>query len=141
MIMSDSKEIEWETPQDLFDALNEEFHFTLDVCATPENTKCPVYFTKKDDGLKQSWSGICWMNPPYSRGIIEKWMKKAYEESRRGIIVVCLVPAKTDTAWFHDYGLRGEIRFIRGRLRFKLGGEDKGRANFPSAVIIFKPKL
>ena len=124
----------WATPQSFFDKYNEKFKFTLDVCASKENAKCKKYFTKEDDGLKQEWSGVCWMNPPYGREII-KWMKKAYESSVLGTTVVCLVPARTDTKWWHDYAMKGEIEFIRGRLKF---GEAKTNAPFPSAVIVFK---
>src|SRR5439155_26774834 len=93
---------EWETPQPIFDKLNEEFGFTLDVCATTVNTKCPKFFTKETDGLSQDWSqDTCWMNPPYGREI-GKWIKKAYEESQRGAVVVCLLPSRTDTKWWHE---------------------------------------
>lgn len=89
----------WTTPQEFFDKYNESWGFTLDVCATPANAKCSRYFTKEDDGLAQDWGDdICWMNPPYGREII-KWMQKAYEASLNGAIVVCLVPARTDTRW------------------------------------------
>lgn len=126
---------EWPTPQEFFDALNSEFGFELDVCATPENAKCQKYFSKEDDGLSQTWSGICWMNPPYGRQI-GAWVKKAYESAQNGATVVCLLPARTDTAWWHDYCMKGEMRFIRGRLKF---GGSKNSAPFPSAVIIFYP--
>src|SRR5947209_20021973 len=103
MFSSDSTE--WQTPPEVFDPLHKEFHFTLDVCATLSNTKVPKYFTAAEDGLKQDWSqDVCWMNPPYGRSII-KWVKKAYEESLKGALVVCLLPARTDTKWFHDYVL------------------------------------
>jgi len=125
----------WETPQDFFDRLNEEFGFTLDVCATPENAKCPRYFTKRENGLFQKWSGVCWMNPPYGREI-GQWVKKAYESALGGATVVCLVPSRTDTAWWHDYCMKGEVRFVRGRLKF---GGVTDNAPFPSAVVIFRP--
>lgn len=131
-----SKTSEWETPQDFFDLLNSEFHFELDVCAKPENAKCPRYFTPEEDGLKQKWTGVCWMNPPYGREI-GRWVKKAYESAQEGATVVCLLPARTDTSWWHDYCMKGEIRFIRGRLKF---GGAKHPAPFPSAVVIFRPK-
>lgn len=124
----------WATPQDFFDKLNAEFGFTLDVCASPENAKCERYFTKADDGLTQLWTGICWMNPPYGREI-GKWMRKARESNATGATVVCLVPARTDTAWWHEYAMHGEIRFIRGRLKF---GGHKNSAPFPCAVVIFR---
>ena len=128
---------EWRTPQTLFDRLNSEFRFTIDVCASPENAKCKRYFTKEDDALSRDWGSRCWMNPPYGPDL-KHWMKKAFGESRRGALVVCLVPARTDTKWFHEYALRAsEIRFIQGRIRF---GEGKGRATFPSIVVVFRPK-
>lgn len=130
---------EWATPQDFFDGLNQEFGFGLDVCATAENAKCDAYYTKKQNGLAQAWhkaAAVCWMNPPYGRQI-GAWMKKAYEESQKGVTVVCLVPARTDTAWWHDYAMRGSVRFVRGRLKF---GGGKNSAPFPSAVVIFGGK-
>jgi len=142
-----SKSDEWETPQWLFDELNEEFGFTLDPCATHENHKCNRYFTKEEDGLSRSWHfEIVFMNPPYGRSI-GKWIKKAYEEYQKGAIVVCLVPARTDTRWWHDYCMKGTIRFIKGRLKFwnrtlpsyGNGGEPSS-APFPSAIVIFNNK-
>jgi len=132
-----SKTDEWTTPQDFFDRLNEEFHFTLDVCATPENTKCRRYFTKHENGLLQKWEGVCWMNPPYGR-VIGQWVKKAYESALDGATVVCLLPARTDTSWWHDYCMKGEIRFVRGRLKF---GDASENAPFPSAVVVFRPGI
>jgi len=132
-----SKTDEWQTPQDFFDRLNEEFHFTLDVCATPENAKCPRYYTKRDNGLIQKWEGVCWMNPPYGR-VIGQWVKKAYESALDGATVVCLLPARTDTSWWHDYCMKGEIRFVRGRLKF---GDASENAPFPSAVVVFRPGI
>jgi len=123
-----------ETPQDFFDKLNEEFHFTLDVCATDENAKCENYYTKQDDGLKQLWQGIVWMNPPYGREI-GRWMEKADKSSKNGATVVCLVPARTDTKWWHEYVIHHEVRFIKGRLKF---GNAKNSAPFPSAVIVMR---
>ena len=125
----------WATPQEFFDKYNEKFGFELDVCASPENAKCEKYFTKEDDGLSKSWSmKVCWMNPPYGREI-GKWMKKAFESACWGdAVVVCLVPARTDTAWWHEYAMHGKIEFIRGRLKF---GDAVNSAPFPSAVVIF----
>jgi len=94
-----SRRNNWETPRDLFDKLNEEFNFELDVCATSENAKCKKYYSPEEDGLKEEWKGLCWMNPPYGREI-GKWIKKAYESALAGATVVCLVPARTDTAWW-----------------------------------------
>lgn len=124
----------WATPQDFFDRLDAEFGFTLDVCALPDSAKCANYFTPETDGLSQSWRGVCWTNPPYGREI-GIWMKKAHEESLRGVVVVCLVPARTDTKWWHEYAMKAaEIRLVRGRLKF--GGATTS-APFPSAVVIF----
>lgn len=137
--MMSSTTDEWATPQDFFDGLNQELGFGLDVCATAENAKCDAYYTKKQNGLAQAWhkaAAVCWMNPPYGRQI-GAWMKKAYEESQKGATVVCLVPARTDTAWWHDYAMRGSVRFVRGRLKF---GGAKNSAPFPSAVVIFGGK-
>lgn len=127
----------WETPADLFQRLDEGFHFTLDVCALPANAKVRRFFTPAVDGLSQRWTGRCWMNPPYGRAI-RLWMKKAWEESQRerGATVVCLVPARTDTAWWHEYAKRGEVRFLRGRLKFSNSAHS---APFPSAIVIFRP--
>jgi phage N-6-adenine-methyltransferase len=124
----------WETPEKLFADLQHEFAFELDVCASAENAKCPRFFSRDDDGLTQIWEGICWMNPPYGREI-GRWIQKAYESAQSGATVVCLVPARTDTRWWHDYATKGEVRFLQGRLRF--GGAQSG-APFPSAIIIFK---
>lgn len=127
---------DWETPPDLFSLLDAEFGFTLDVCATRANTKCPRYFSPTDNGLGQRWQGVCWMNPPYSQ--IRQWLAKACDEARRGVLVVCLVPARTGTRWWWDYARRGEVRFLPGRLRF-VG--SKHSAPFPSAVVIFGPDV
>lgn len=137
-VMFSSKSDCWETPQDLFDELDAEFGFTLDVCALPENAKCERYFTPEDDGLSQDWTGVCWCNPPYGRQI-GRWVRKAFFSSVHGATVVMLLPARTDTSWFHDYILhRSEVRFLRGRVRFRAGGADIDRAPFPSMLVIFK---
>lgn len=129
---------DWETPGSIFDELNKEFCFDLDPCSSHENKKCRRYFTKVEDGLAQDWGrSTVFMNPPYGREI-GKWMKKAYESSLNGATVVCLVPSRTDTVWWHDYALKGEIRFIKGRLKF---GKSKNNAPFPSAVVIFGEKI
>ena len=134
--MYTSNSEEWGTPQELFNRLNKEFNFTLDICASKENAKCTKYYTKEEDALKQEWGGVIWMNPPYGRQI-GSWVKKARDAATQGkATVVCLLPARTDTAWWHDYAMKAdEIRFIRGRLKF---GDGKGSAPFPSAVVIFK---
>jgi phage N-6-adenine-methyltransferase len=126
---------EWATPQGLFDALDAEFGFTLDVCATAGNAKCEQFYTRAEDGLSQTWAGVCWCNPPYGRQI-GRWIAKARQSAEAGSTVVCLVPARTDTAWWWEHCLHGEIRFLRGRLKF--GGAAAG-APFPSAVVIFRP--
>lgn len=115
---------DWETPIELFRMLDAEFGFDLDVCAIKCNAKCPIFFSPADNGLEHPWRGICWMNPPYGRSIGE-WMAKAYLSSLQGATVVCLVPARTDTQWWHDFAMRGEIRFLEGRLKF--GGEEPQR--------------
>ena len=127
---------EWETPEDLYQQLDDEFHFNLDPCCTDKNHKTVLYYTKKEDGLKQSWGGCrVWCNPPYSN--VKEWVKKAYHESRHpGTIVVMLLPVRTDTKWFQDYVLhRSEIRFIKGRLKFS---GAKYNAPFPSMIVIFR---
>ena len=132
-----SKTNEWETPQELFNRYNEIYHFTLDVCATEENTKCKKFFTKKENGLLQNWSkDICWMNPPYGREI-SKWIEKAYTESLKGAIVVCLIPSRTDTIYWHNWIFpHAKIEFLKGRLKFS---NSKHPAPFPSAVVIYMP--
>lgn len=136
-----SKTNEWETPQDLFDKLNEEFNFTLDPCATKENAKCKKYYTIAEDGLSQTWRGErVFMNPPYGREI-GKWIRKAFEENRdNNVLVVCLIPSRTDTRYWHDYIFdvdEVDIRFLKGRLKF---GEGVNSAPFPSAIVIYRKK-
>lgn len=135
--MFTSKTNEWATPQAFFDELNKEFNFTLDPCATPQNAKCARYFTKEIDGLSQSWRGeIVFCNPPYGRDL-SKWVAKAYTETLSGAtLVVMLIPARTDTSYFHDYIYKKhEVRFIRGRLHFN---ESKCAAPFPSMVVVMR---
>lgn len=134
-----SKSDTWETPRALFAALDAEFGFTLDACALPGNAKCARYYTPEDDGLAQPWHGVTFCNPPYGRKLIH-WIRKAAESARAGATVVCLVPARTDTSWWHDWVMpHAEVRFLRGRLYFG-PGEDL-RAPFPSAVAVFRPSL
>lgn len=139
-----SKKMDWCTPQGFFDELNAEFAFALDAAATDRTAKCPLYFTPETDGLKSSWKvagGAVFCNPPYGREI-SKWVQKAYEEAKEGTTVVLLIPARTDTSYFHEfiYG-KAEIRFIRGRLRFE---DDDGNAAdpapFPSMLVIYNGK-
>ena len=127
---------DWSTPQDLFDDCNQIFGFTLDACALPHNAKCSRYYSPVDDGLAQPWAGTVWMNPPYGR-TIGKWMRKAWETSRKGATVVCLVPARVDTRWWHDYAVRGQVTFLRGRLKFGGTGGTENSAPFPSALVVF----
>jgi len=136
-VMFSSNSIEWETPLWLFEELNTIHHFTIDVCATPENKKCALFYSIEDNGLSKSWEGNCWMNPPYGREI-SKWVQKAYIESRKGTCkVVALLPSRTDTAWFHNYIYRKSgvsIEFLKGRLKF---GNAKNSAPFPSMIVTF----
>ena len=136
-----SRSDEWETPQDLFDRLDAEFHFDLDVCALPTNAKCSRFFTPDDDGLKQIWRGNVWCNPPYGRDIT-KWLDKAEREIKTNAnIIVLLVHARTDTKWFHRYLYQKpnvELRFVKGRLKF--GGADNN-APFPSMIAILRKEV
>ena len=128
----------WATDQQFFNQVDAEFGFTIDVCALPENAKCRHYYSPAVDGLRQSWVGTCWMNPPYGR-TIGQWVKKAYTSSLEGAKVVCLLPARTDTRWFHDYILgKAEVRFIKGRLKF---GGSKNSDPFPSMLVIFSKEV
>jgi site-specific DNA-methyltransferase (adenine-specific) len=138
-LMFSSKTEMWSTPQDFFDQMNERYNFSLDVCAVSENAKCANFFSPEIDGLKQEWKGTCWMNPPYGREI-GKWVAKAYEEAieKKNCTVVALLPARTDTRWFHDYIYMRQgvdVYFIKGRLKF---GDGKNSAPFPSMVVVFK---
>lgn len=134
--MFSSASDQWATPQWLFDDFNAEFGFTLDACALSSNAKCTKYFTPEVDGLAQDWSGeVVWCNPPYGREI-GKWVKKCAEESKKNnTTVVALLPARTDTRWFHEYIYhKAEVVFLRGRLKF---GDAKNSAPFPSMIVIF----
>ena len=136
-LMFSSKTDLWSTPNDLFDKLNDEFHFTLDPCSTHENAKCYKHFTEEENGLLQDWGNeVVFCNPPYGRQI-KYWVKKAYEESQKdNTNIVMLIPARTDTIYFHEYIYhKAEIRFIKGRLKF---GNAKNSAPFPSMVVIFE---
>lgn len=140
MFSSDS--VEWETPQDFFNALDVEFDFTLDAAASSKNTKCRRYYTAEDDGLAQDWSmERVWINPPYGRGdLTGRWVRAAAQRMhnpvRRPEVVVMLVPARTDTQWFHEYVLgKAEIRFVRRRIKF-VGAPYN--APFPCLVLVFR---
>ena len=127
---------DWATPPEVFAALDAEFRFQLDVCASARNAKCERFFTVADDGLAQQWTGRVWMNPPYGR-TIGAWMAKAAESARADATVVCLVPARTDTAWWHEHVMAAasEVRLVRGRLKF---GDGASPAPFPSAIVVFR---
>lgn len=134
--MFSSKSPEWETPQSLFDRLDERWDFTLDPCCTEETAKCKTYFTEEDDGLSKDWGGHrVFMNPPYGRGM-NVWLEKAYKEGlKKDTMVVCLIPSRTDTRWFHDYCMKAQsIKFVKGRLKF---GKATTGAPFPSMIVIF----
>lgn len=137
-VMFSSKTDDWATPQYFFDKLDEEFFFTLDPCADEQNHKCLKYFTKETDGLLQDWSGErVFCNPPYGRSI-SKWVEKCFHEVYAGgaQVAVMLLPARTDTRWFHDFIYnKAEVRFIKGRLRF---GDGSQSAPFPSMVVVFR---
>ena len=136
-VMFSSKTDLWATPQEFFDALDSEFAFTLDVCALPENAKCKSFYTPEVDGLSQPWKGRVWCNPPYGREI-GQWVRQAYIATSTGTadVVVMLLPARTDTKWFHEYIYqKAEIRFVKGRLKF---GDSKNSAPFPSMVVVFR---
>jgi phage N-6-adenine-methyltransferase len=139
MFSSDSDE--WPTPPKLYRELDARWHFTLDACAQPHNAKCRRFFTPEQDGLKQRWKGVVWLNPPYSK--VGLWMSKARVEAAKGATVVCLVPARTDTKWWHadvepirQGKVAGGVTFLKGRVKF--AGAKHG-APFPSAVIVYEP--
>jgi site-specific DNA-methyltransferase (adenine-specific) len=132
-----SEDMTWETPQEFFDELNKEFSFTLDPCATKETAKCKKYFTKQENGLIQDWGGATvFCNPPYGSEI-KLWVKRCSEHKGK---VVMLIPSRTDTKYFHEYIYKKpnvEIRFIKGRLKFKGKQKGSGAAPFPSMIVIF----
>lgn len=141
-ILEQPKSHEWETPIELFRALDAEFGFVLDAAASEDNALCDSYYTEAMDGLSHSWTwlnGAVWCNPPYGTQI-GRWVQKGYEEARKGCTVVMLIPARTETRYWHDFVMRAaEIRFIRGRLRFGGVTIEKGHnAPFPSAVVVFR---
>lgn len=128
----------WSTPQDKFDELHAEFGFTLDACAISANTKCDHYFTPEQDGLQQDWSGVVFCNPPYSE--VDQWIAKAYEASKAGALVVCIVNASVDTTWWHAYVQPyAEVRFPKGRWKFERPGGKGQSAPRPTAIVIFRP--
>lgn len=138
-VMFSSNTNDWATPAWLFEDLDTEFNFTLDPCATADTAKCEKYYTQEDDGLSKNWqTETVFMNPPYGREI-SSWMKKAHKSYLGGATVVCLVPARTDTQWWHDYAMKAsEIRLIKGRIKFLQNGAEVCGAPFPSAIVIFE---
>ena len=144
--MRSSNDDTWTTPRDFYDKLNAEFSFSLDAAALKESALCDNWFGPNHDDLNlrdalvMDWSQFApsktvWLNPPYGR-VIKTWVKKAdYEATKRNLTVVCLVPARTDTSWWHDSCIKHEVRFIRGRLKF---GNQKNSAPFPSAVVVMR---
>jgi phage N-6-adenine-methyltransferase len=132
-----SNSVEYPTPPELFAALDAEFGFTLDPRATLENAKCSTYFTAEDDGLAQPWAPhVVFCNPPYGAQSTGRWVRKAFEEARRGATVVLLIPARVDTRWWHDCCSKGEIRFLRGRVQFVNGGASP----FACVIVVFRPQ-
>ena len=133
-----SKSDEYSTPLKLFNQLNKEFNFTLDACASLENAKCDNYYTKEDNGLLQEWENeSVFCNPPYSD--IKLWVRKSYQEAKNNKVIVMLIPARTDTKYFHNYIYKiAEIRFIKGRISFEFEGKKLGEAPFPSMIVIYK---
>ena len=129
-----SKRQTYETPEDLFRPIADEFGFTLDVAASSENKKCAEFFDEAVNGLAQPWRGVCWCNPPYREQ--SKWVKKAFAEAQAGrATTVILLPARTNTGWWHDFCMKGEIRFIRGRPKF--AGCKHGLPQ-PLAFVVFR---
>jgi phage N-6-adenine-methyltransferase len=131
---------DWTTPPELFEEINRQFHFTVDVAASADNTKCRRFFSEQDDAMTQAWGPeTCWLNPPYGAGYrLSAWVEKAYKESLNGSTVVMLIPARTNTNWFHDLCLKyGEVQFVRGRPKF--GGADHGLPQ-PLCFVIFRPQ-
>ena len=141
-VLFSSKKEDWETPIELFNKLDQEFHFTLDPCADEYNHKCKRYYTIQDNGLSKSWKDeVVYCNPPYGRKIYD-WIKKCYYENKKNnITVVLLIPSRTDTRYFHEFLYQKsniELRFIKGRLKF---GNSKTGAPFPSLVAIMKKEV
>lgn len=138
--MFTSARLDWSTPQAFFDMVHAEFGFTLDAAADAVNAKCARFYDEAADSLTCRWRGVVWCNPPYGRAI-GGWVRKGFDEAQAGATVVMLIPARTDTAYWHDYVMAAaEVRFIRGRLVFG-GGEATSNAPFPSALVVFRPGM
>lgn len=129
---------EWETPQKLFEELNKEFNFTLDACASKSNHKLERYYTEKDSALNHSWKDErVFINPPYNRN--KEFIKKCFDERESARVIVLLIPARTDTKYFHEYIYHhAEIRFIKGRLKYELNGKSLNSSPFPSMLVIWR---
>lgn len=129
----------WETPIYIFDELNDIYNFTLDPCCEIHTAKCNKFYTEEDNGLIQEWSNeIVFVNPPYSRGNIDKWMEKCYNESSKGVTIVALIPVSTSSKWFHNYVWnKSELIFYKGRLRFN---GAKFTAPFSNCLAIYNGK-
>lgn len=138
-VLLKSEKMDWATPFAFFEKLDQEFNFSIDVCASSWNAKLDRYWSEEDDSLSLSWVGeVCFMNPPYGRDI-KFWIKKAYEESLKGSTVVALIPSRTDTSYWHDFIQdKAEVRFIRGRIKFERPEGSSDPAPFPSAVVIWR---
>ncbi len=143
-VLFSSASEDWETPQFLFDALDARFNFTVDVCASERNAKCSVYYSREINGLEKTWTGVCWMNPPYGREAGDKWLAKAHSAARNGATVVALIPVRSDTKAWHKFvqpilsgAEAGEVYFVKGRLKFGHEGGVFNSAPFPSAVVVF----
>jgi len=131
-----SKSVEWATPESVYQPLNAEFSFTCDLAASSQNAKCDNYFSAEDNSLVQRWEGVCWLNPPYGREL-PMWLRKAENSTSNGCTVVCLIPARTNTGWWHDIVMNHEVRFVRGRPKFN---DSKYGLPFPLAIVVFRPK-
>lgn len=140
-----SRDQTWATPVEYFNRLDAIFNFRLDPCCAVETAKCPIFYTKEDDGLKQAWheTGNTYVNPPFGREL-PKWMRKCKEEAENGITVVMLIPARVDTSYWHEYAFKSAsyVCFVKGRIKFELHGTDTPKdewvsAPFPNAIIVF----
>lgn len=138
--MPKSKSQSWATPWWLFDELDYEFGFTVDAAASRENCKLDRYWTEETNGLEKDWSGErVFVNPPFAVADLRQWVEKAYEETRKeNTTVVMIVPVKSDQDWWHKYGVKSEVRFVRGRVTFQ---NAKGTYPGPVAVLVFAKNI